>query len=77
MVSHAFAQARSVLSGFRRLVVENASGVQLDGIPAPGEASARRRKDGQELDVRLPDVWPVRLVVDRHVLPDELPEIDS
>jgi hypothetical protein len=32
------------------------------------------RKDDQRVSVRLQDVRPVRAVIDRHVVPDELPQ---
>ena len=38
------------------------------------EAARPRRGRGQEADLRLPDVRPVRAALDRHDVPDELPE---
>ena len=40
----------------------------------PAEAARAHRGRGQEAGLRLPDVRPVRAALDRHDVPDELPE---
>ena len=68
------ARAGVGLSAVRARAGRVASGVEADRLRAPGETGRGRREGGQGVPVRLPDVRPVRAGLDRHVVPDELPE---
>ena len=69
-----FAAARMVLFALRRHVPAAPPAVEGHRLRPRRGAGEIHREARQGLHVRLPHVRPVRAVVDRHVLPDELPQ---
>ena len=74
VVGAPFARARMVLRPVRRHLPDAASAVEGHRLRPRRGAGEVRREAGQGLHVRLPHVRPVHPVLDRHVVPDELPQ---